>query len=249
MNAHRIKMALISIGAILFLSLSSAFAAIPRRPEPAKFVNDYAGVINATQRESLEKRLKAYSDSTTTQIVVVTVKDLEGMDPSFYATELGESWGVGSSEYDNGVVILVKPKNSDGKGKVAIAPGYGLEGAIPDAYAQRIISEIMIPHLKKNDYFTAINNACTAVIRLAEGEKFIKKKSFADIWDTIKGFLGFYVLIWFFSQLIFWALTGKLSETSRRDSGDYEGGSSYDSSSGSSFDGGSFGGGGADDEW
>jgi uncharacterized protein len=241
-------MALISIGAILFLSLSSAFAAIPRRPEPAKFVNDYAGVINATQRESLEKRLKAYSDSTTTQIVVVTVKDLEGMDPSFYATELGESWGVGSSEYDNGVVILVKPKNSDGKGKVAIAPGYGLEGAIPDAYAQRIISEIMIPHLKKNDYFTAINNACTAVIRLADGEKFIKKKSFADIiWN--KGILMFYVLIWFFSQFIFWTLTGKLSETSRRDSGDYEGGSSYDSSSGSSFDGGSFGGGGADDEW
>jgi uncharacterized protein len=241
-------MALISIGAILFLSLSSAFAAIPRRPEPAKFVNDYAGVLNATQRESLEKRLKAYSDSTTTQIVVVTVKDLEGMDPSFYATELGESWGVGSSEYDNGVVILVKPKNSDGKGKVAIAPGYGLEGAIPDAYAQRIISEIMIPHLKKNDYFTAINNACTAVIRLADGEKFIKKKSFADIiWN--KGILMFYVLIWFFSQFIFWTLTGKLSETSRRDSGDYEGGSSYDSSSGSSFDGGSFGGGGADDEW
>jgi uncharacterized protein len=196
----------------------------------------------------LEKRLKAYSDSTTTQIVVVTVKDLEGMDPSFYATELGESWGVGSSEYDNGVVILVKPKNSDGKGKVAIAPGYGLEGAIPDAYAQRIISEIMIPHLKKNDYFTAINNACTAVIRLADGEKFIKKKSFADIiWN--KGILMFYVLIWFFSQFIFWTLTGKLSETSRRDSGDYEGGSSYDSSSGSSFDGGSFGGGGADDEW
>lgn len=242
-------MALISIGAILFLSLSSAFAAIPRRPEPAKFVNDYAGVINATQRESLEKRLKAYSDSTTTQIVVVTVKDLEGMDPSFYATELGESWGVGSSEYDNGVVILVKPKNSDGKGKVAIAPGYGLEGAIPDAYAQRIISEIMIPHLKKNDYFTAINNACTAVIRLADGEKFIKKKSFADIWNTIKDILMFYAFLWIVSQSIFWTFTGEWDKTSRRDGGDYEGGSSYDSSSGSSFDGGSFGGGGADDEW
>ena len=144
-------MTMMSIGVILLVSISAASAAVPQRPEPARFVNDLAGVFQEGQADSLENRLAAYCDSTSTQIVVLTVADLEGADASSYATEVGETWGVGSADFDNGAVILVKPKNDNGSGEVFIATGYGLEGAIPDAYAKRSIHEIMIPNFIKDD--------------------------------------------------------------------------------------------------
>ena len=121
--------------------LSSAVRAdaIPVRPDPPRLVNDLAGLFTPAQVYALENGLVAFDDSTSNQIAVVTVLDLEGMSAAEYATRIGLDWQVGSSEFDNGVVLLVKPKTADSYGEVFIAVGYGLEGAIPDAYAKRII--------------------------------------------------------------------------------------------------------------
>ena len=184
-----------SIGVILLVSISAASAVVPQRPEPARFVNDLAGVFQAGQADSLENRLAAYSDSTSTQIVVLTVADLEGADASSYATEVGETWGVGSSDFDNGAVILVKPKNDNGSGEVFIATGYGLEGAIPDAYAKRIINEIMIPKFIENDYFAAVEGACDKIIRLSDGEEFASSAGSENEGSSMLLAVAFIVLI------------------------------------------------------
>lgn len=156
--------------AILALSALSA-AGIPSRPYPPRLVNDFAGVMpNHYQTLALEKMLSDFNDSTSNQIAVVTVNDLEGMSPSEYATELGHSWGVGSEKFDNGIVILVKPKTSDSQGQVNISIGYGLEGAIPDSYASRIISAYMIPAFQSGDYYAGIERACIVLMKLASGE-------------------------------------------------------------------------------
>jgi uncharacterized protein len=255
MNADRIRMALVSIGAIFLIFAATASAAVPSRPEPARFVNDLAGVFRSGQTDSLENRLTVYSDTTTTQIVVVTVADLEGIDAATYATEIGESWGVGSSEFDNGVVILVKPKNDNGSGEVFIATGYGLEGAIPDAYAKRIINEIMIPNFIKDDYFAAVAGACDKIIRLADGEEFVSSAGGENEGGSMWIAVVFILLILY---LVFRRKGSSGSTTGGTTGGSAPGrttvihpggGFSGGGTSGRSFGGGSFGGGGAGGKW
>ena len=94
----------------LALSLAPSAFAIPGRPSPARLVNDLAGTFSTRQAEELERVLVAFDDSTSNQIAVVTVRDLEGYEPSEYATRIGLDWGVGSEKFDNGIVILSSPK-------------------------------------------------------------------------------------------------------------------------------------------
>ena len=141
---------------------------IPAAPNPPRLVNDFAGVLGG-RADELEQMLVAFDDSTSNQITVVTVPSLDGYDVAEYALELGRRWGVGKS-INNGVVVLVKPKNSDGGGDVTIQVGYGLEGAIPDAYCRRIIDNEMIPAFKEEDYYKGIASACDQLMKLASGE-------------------------------------------------------------------------------
>lgn len=142
---------------------------IPPVPDPPRLVNDYAGIL---QREAagLERLLRAFSDSTSNQITIVTLDDLHGHEASQVAYEIGERWGVGNAKYDNGVVILIKPKNRNGAGEVFIAPGYGLEAALPDAVCKRIIDDEMIPYFRADDYASGVISALRVIMPLAAGE-------------------------------------------------------------------------------
>lgn len=154
----------------VMLSISVIADAVPVRPDPPRLVNDYAGLFTSAQTDALENVLVAFDDSTSNQIAVVTVLDLEGMSAAEFATRIGLDWQVGSDEFDNGVVLLVKPRVGDSYGEVFIAVGYGLEGAIPDAYAKRIIDNELIPHFRENDYYGGVKAACDVLMALASGE-------------------------------------------------------------------------------
>lgn len=112
----------------------------------------------------------AFDDTTSNQIAVVTVSDLEGDTPNHYAYLIGQSWGVGSSDFNNGIVLLVKPPSGSEKGQVAIQIGYGLEGAIPDIYCKRIIESDILPQFKADDYYGGVKAACEELMALASGE-------------------------------------------------------------------------------
>lgn len=186
------------IKALLVLALlAGAFAtvaAIPERPYPQRLVNDLAGVFTASQVRELENRLVAFDDTTSNQITVVTLSDLEGQDKAMVAYEIGEKWGVGREKHNNGIVILIKPKTARENGQVYIAVGYGLEGAIPDAIAKRIVDNVMIPHLQNgNDYYSAVNAALDKLMPLACGE--VSEKREFDGEDAVA--LGAFVLFIF----------------------------------------------------
>lgn len=264
------------IAAVLFLSAAILCNAIPSMPSPARLVNDFAGIFTPQQAASLERSLVAFDDSTSNQIAVVTVNDLEGYTAIEYATRIGLEWKVGQESSDNGIVLLVKPKTSDSNGQAAISVGYGLEGAIPDAYAKRIIENELIPHFRQNDYFGGVEAACTVLMKLASGE-ISEPRSSND--DDMGGFLafGFVIFLIFFVAAIV-AILKKGNDNSRggrgggykNDSGDILdaliignllGSSGRRSSWGGSggfgggfggfggFGGGSFGGGGASGSW
>ncbi|HUC80664.1 MAG TPA: TPM domain-containing protein, partial [Flavisolibacter sp.] len=108
---------------------------IPERPNPPRLVNDFAKLLTPEQVQYLERKLVAYDDSTSNQIAIVTVENLHDYAAVDYATALGRKWGVGGREFNNGVIILISTGGGEGQRDAFIAPGYGLEGAIPDITA------------------------------------------------------------------------------------------------------------------
>ena len=125
---------------------------IPVRPDPPRLVNDFAGILQPDEVQRLENKLVAFSDSTSTQIVVVIVKSLNGADKQMFAYQIGKKWGVGIKGKNNGAMVLVKPKYPNEKGEIEIQTGYGLEGVIPDALAKRIINNEMVPNFTDGNY-------------------------------------------------------------------------------------------------
>ena len=164
------KIHILLLTCFLLLSFAGKSQQIPDPMSPPRLVNDFAGILDANQARHLEQKLVNFNDSTSSQIVVLTVKSLNGLTKEEFADRVGEQWGVGQKGKNNGVVVLVKPKYGNEKGDARISVGYGLEGVIPDALSIRIVNNEMIPYFKAGDYFTGIDKATNTLISLAKGE-------------------------------------------------------------------------------
>ena len=196
-------------GLLLFLFAVSLCHAqqIPNRPTPPRLVNDFTNTLTKNQQYNLEQKLVAYNDTTSTQIAVVFVNDLQGTTVADFAYQLGEKWGVGTKD-NNGVVILVKPKTNT-KGEVFISVGYGLEPYVPDAIAKRIIENEMIPAFKSDDYYSGVNNAIDIIIGLASGAFSAEEYSSSD--DDI--FILVFFIIMMAAMIFFINIAGKVGKT------------------------------------
>jgi len=161
---------LISLTLLLFLPLSLVAQTLIPRPDPPRLVNDFAGVLSSSELQALESKLVAFNDSTSNQIAVVIVNDLQGYDKSEFAYKVAKDWGVGQSDFNNGVLVLVKTKTDESLGQIFIATGYGLEGAIPDLACADIIDREIIPHFRENDYYGGLNAGTDVLMSLASGE-------------------------------------------------------------------------------
>ena len=255
----------------LFAVLTCTAQQIPSRPSPPRLVNDFTNTLTKAQENSLEHKLTAYNDTTSTQIAVVFVNDLQGTTAADFAYQLGEKWGVGTKD-NNGIVILVKPKNET-KGEVFISVGYGLEPYVPDAIAKRIIENEMIPAFKNNDYYSGVNDAINIIIGLASGA--FTAEEYSDEGAEI--FILVFFIVMMVVMIVFITFAGKVGKTysSQRDDSsiwkalfwasvfsnsnrhnhhnhwnDFSGGSGgFGGGSFGGFGGGSFGGGGAGGSW
>ena len=151
------------LGLLLVLIFGTGLnAQLPSPSNPPRLVNDYTGTLNASQINTLEHKLVAYNDSTSTQILVLLVDDLQGYSIEQYATEIGHSWGVGQKDKGNGVVILVKPEKGSEKGEVNISTGYGMEQYVTDATGKNIIEKEMIPAFKEPESTTPSTSSWTS---------------------------------------------------------------------------------------
>lgn len=241
---------------------------VPRRPAPPRLVNDLAGVLSKSEVEALEHKLKTFSDTTSNQIVFVSLTDLKGYQPYEVAYQIGDDWGVGQKEFDNGVVILFKPKTNSSKGEIFIAIGSGLEGAIPDGTTKMIIEREMIPQFKNGNIFNGIDAGSTVLMALASGEystdEYANKRGQGA--GSFVPFIFFFFLILFFiirravrareygigRDVPFWTAM-LLASSSRSNSGSWgsfgSGSSGFGGGGFGGFGGGSFGGGGAGGSW
>ena len=147
---------------------------IPEAPIPPRLYNNlsvsYANLLTEGEALDLEKRLVAFADSTSNQIVVVIVDDLAGYEPWDFAARLGDKWKVGNEKEDNGIVLLIKPTGGKGERKTFIATGRGLEGAIPDYTCNEIVNNELLPNFKNGNYYQGIIDALTVLESLSKGE-------------------------------------------------------------------------------
>jgi uncharacterized protein len=264
------KHLILSVFLIVFAFFSFA-QDIPERPNPPRLVNDLANVLSEQEKQQLESELVQFDQSTSTQITIVTVPNLGGTDVSDYAFKLGEKWGVGRKDKNNGIVIIFKPKVGNEKGAVFVAVGYGLEGIIPDAIANRdVVDKEMIPHFKQNDIFGGLEAGTKVLMGLASKEytakEYAQKGGDKKSKDSGGGFFVVIMIIIIIISLFrggrgrnfhsggnlpFWLAMGLMSGGNRGGGsfGGFSGGSGGGGGGFGGFGGGSFGGGGAGGSW
>ncbi|MET4083830.1 uncharacterized protein ABIB40_003802 [Pedobacter sp. UYP30] len=254
----------------IFLCFSSLLSFGQDYPEkPSTLVNDYANVLSASQKQSLEQKLVTFDDSSSTQIAIAILKSVGDYDINEYALNLGRKWGVGQGGKNNGIMIVVAINDR----KIAIQTGYGVEGALPDVYAKRIIDNDIKPYFKQGDYYAGLDAGTTSIIKYTKGEY---KNENPKVSSREKGGAGSVVVIIIIiviliivmknggggngniiggrgaSNALFWAMLFGSGGRGRGGFGGGGGGFGGGSSGGGGFGGfggGSFGGGGASGGW
>jgi uncharacterized protein len=141
------------------MALSAAMAQDFPKANGTRVV-DAAGLLTPDVAAGLDQRLAAFEKATGRQFVVATIPDLQGYPIEDYGYRLGRSWGIGSKDKDDGVLLIVAPKDR----KVRIEVGYGLEPYLTDAYSSVIINSVIIPKFKAGDFPGGISAGVDAVI-------------------------------------------------------------------------------------
>jgi uncharacterized protein len=238
----------------------------PPEREQDRLVWSYAELLSPSEEQQLNAKLVAFARETSNQLLVIIVDTLCGLPESDLAFDIGERWGIGQQRFDNGIVLLIKPNGPPGQRRVFIATGYGLEGAIPDLTAKRVLDNELLPRFREGNYFQGIDAATGVLMALAKGEyneKSYGKKGFP--WVLVLFLILFSVIMvlsWRSrvnryartNSVDFWTAMWLLSQMDRRHSGRWHGGGGGGWSGGGGggfggFGGGSFGGGGAGGSW
>lgn len=261
------KQFLVIIG-LLCVVFCTVKAQVPAKPDPPRLVNNYlpdpSSFLSVSETQQLEQKLEKFSKETSNQICVIVMPNFNGYEPMELATKIGNEWGVGQSDFKNGIVILINPVGQNGrKRQLAVAVGYGLEGAIPDLATKHIREELIQPEFKRGNYFNGLNKGIDELIGLAKGE--ISVKRYHTNNDISASDIFFYVIIFFVIIFIISKFSGRSGRTYHRGGtwgggyggfggfggGDssWDGGGSSDGGGFGDFGGGSFGGGGSSGEW
>jgi uncharacterized protein len=268
LNPRRPVLPKIRLAAVLLLSLVSGLACAFEFPPLTGRVVDQAAVIPVATRDAIEAKLRDLEDKSGIQLVVATVKSLQGGDIETFANQLFRTWKLGEAKKNNGVLLLVAPTER----KVRIEVGYGLEGTLTDALAQVIIASAMVPRFKTNDYPGGIERGVDGIISVltTDAEEWhaktgVRSEDQQTLFDVLFPILLFLVIVFIFRHMVGSARgpSGTLARSRGRTifipyggpaSGggtSWGGGSSWGGSSGGGFSGGggSSGGGGASGSW
>jgi uncharacterized protein len=241
--------------AVLLLVVGSVRAAEPTFPPLSGRVVDGAGILSQQVHDQIGQMLAQHEQATSEQIVVATLKSLQGFSIEDFGYQLGRHWGIGQKGRDNGAILLVAPNEH----KVRIEVGYGLEGRLTDAQSRIIIEQVILPAFRRGDFGAGVLAGTSAMLRVLGGEEPVAET--AQVADTQPAdnrlFLALFIPLW---CLVFFGIWGVVLVSLWRHRHDphrqgygsvgwMSGSSGGSSDGGFSGGGGSFGGGGASGSW
>ena len=152
---------------LLLILASPALASEPKFPPLTGRVVDDAGVLSASTQSELTDMLAAHERATGEQVVVVTLPSLQGYTIEDFGYQLGRHWGIGQKAKNNGVLLIVAPKEH----KVRIEVGYGLEGTLTDATSRTIIENYILPSFKRGDFNAGVLAGTTSILKVLGGNE------------------------------------------------------------------------------
>jgi uncharacterized protein len=182
--------------AVLIVGRGLVFGADPLPAKPTQYVVDGAGILSPQLIVALNQRLEAFERETSNQVLVATFPRIpDGHALEDFTQRTAEAWGVGQSKDDNGVVLFVFPNDR----ATRIEVGYGLEGALPDALAKRIIENELLPSFRAGDFNSGISRGVNAILQATRGEYRGSGRTNADRGEQAEGswllFLLFILLL------------------------------------------------------
>ena len=133
---------------------------------PVGMVNDFADMLSSSEEQRLERKLTSFRDTTTNVIAIATLESLQGYSEEEIATTLFNNWRMWEGDRYNGVLILVSKQDR----RMQIEVGYGLEGAIPDAMANRVYADVLVPNFRNGNFYQGLDEATDILIQLSGGE-------------------------------------------------------------------------------
>lgn len=256
-DVRRLTALLVAAGAVL-LSVLCAYA-LTFPPLTGRVVDD-AGILDPATKQALTQKLADFEAKTSDQLVVVTLKSLQGTSIEDYGYQLGRDWGIGQKDKNNGALLIVAPNER----KVRIEVGYGLEGDLTDAVSRLIIENAILPRFRVNDYDGGITRGVDDIIQAvsvdpAEWQARARKRPEHKSPSVDILMLALVLLVF---GLVIRGMLRQYQHGIQRGpwggppyghwgSGSSSSGSSWSSGSGGGFSGGggSFGGGGASGSW
>jgi uncharacterized protein len=267
------KLSLAAILLVFFAGTEGALAQEITFPSLTGRVVDEASLLDAAKRTEIEAKLAALEEKTSDQLVVITVRSLQGRTIEEYGYRLGRAWAIGQKDKNNGVLLIVAPNER----KVRVEVGYGLEGALPDAISNLIIQNAILPRFKANDYPGGIARGVDEIIKVLSGEGGAWKQPVEpkknNTTTTLLGVVGLlapflfsgpglillivlmhFLFVLLAKTLVWLHLAPKPSGRTQwywpnSSGGSYSSGSGSSDSGGFSGGGGSFGGGGSSGSW
>jgi uncharacterized protein len=249
---------------ILFTQLSFGQFDIPKKPDFQTSVYDYASILEPSEKSQLEEKLIRYSDSTSTQIVVITIESLQGEDIGILTPKWAQNWGIGDKDKDNGILILL----AKAERKIWINPGYGVEARLTAGIVGQITRNVIVPEFKAGSYYNGLDKGTDAIFEVLKGEyKGERKKDKGSNFPILPFIIIFIIIILIISKgrknggnsgnnsgggpsLLDMIILSNLGRSSGGGSfGGGFGGGSSGGGFGGGFGGGGFSGGGAGGDW
>ena len=229
---------------VLLLGLVASQATLSFPALTSRVVDD-AAILSPSTRDTLTSLLAEHERQTSNQVVVVTLKSLQGTSIEQYGYQLGRAWGIGTKARNNGALLIVSPTTHD----VRIEVGYGLEGILTDAQSTLIIQNVMLPSFRKGDYDGGVMNGTITMLQALGGHPSatVTAPPVGDTQPADNGghipIIVIVIVLWLLFGRFFWPLffLGGLGGGWGRGGG--FGGGFGGSSGGFSGGGGSFGGG------
>jgi uncharacterized protein len=152
---------------LLLIAALNAKAQTQPIPKLEALVTDLTSTLSSPQINTLEAELSSFEADKGSQVVILIISTTDPETIESYGIRVAEEWQIGRSGVDDGVLLLIAKDDR----KVRIEVGYGLEGAIPDAYTKRIIENIIIPNFRQGQFYSGIENGVGAIMGLIEGEE------------------------------------------------------------------------------